>query len=239
MDAPVVAAIAVASFTGFLMNSWNRAGGPWAAGHSTEMIKTDKTPVLTLATLLVMAGIHFLPLTRELFYFSAEAVWQGQLWRLLSGHLVHADLNHLLWNGIGLGILGVMTEQHSRRAWWVAMLTGVLFVNLLLLSPFSQLAYYCGVSGVLHTLLVVVLWLEWRHSPSWRVPLVAVLALVKTLVEIHSGNAMLSNITWPPYAWSHAAGILGGVIIIGPGASLLPRLKLYPDRITHRYDHSN
>jgi hypothetical protein len=107
-----------------------------------------------------------------------------------------------------------MLERHSRGYWWASLVTGIIAVSVLLLSPFSQLENYCGLSGVLNTLLLVLIWLEWRISRSGLMIVIAIGSIAKVAVEIYLGESLLTNISWPPYAWSHAAGLAGGFIII-------------------------
>jgi membrane associated rhomboid family serine protease len=87
-------------------------------------------------------------------------------------------------------------------------------VSTLLLSPFSQLDYYCGLSGVLNTLLLAALWYEWRRTRSWLIIVITLGAVIKTLIEVSSGEALLTHIDWPPYAWSHVAGLIGGILLV-------------------------
>ncbi|MGA9573365.1 MAG: rhombosortase [Lysobacterales bacterium] len=171
-------------------------------------------PFLTSGLILVLIGIHFLVPDKSAFYFTAENIAQGELWRLVTGHLVHADLQHLGWNCLGLLVLGTLIEQYSKAAWWAAIIAGIASVDVLLFSPFSQLYYYCGLSGVLNTLLVVVLWLEWRRTRSWLVIAITLGAVAKAVIEVASGESLLTHINWPPYAWSHVAGLIGGVLVI-------------------------
>ena len=171
-------------------------------------------PVLTLGLISILVGLYFLVPDRTLLYFSADEIAGGQTWRIVSGHFTHADLQHLWWNIIGLAVLGTMLERHSRGYWWASLVTGIIAVSVLLLSPFSQLENYCGLSGVLNTLLLVLIWLEWRISRSGLMIVIAIGSIAKVAVEIYLGESLLTNISWPPYAWSHAAGLAGGVIII-------------------------
>ena len=30
----------------------------------------------------------------------------------------------------------------------------------------------------------------------------------------HAGASLLTHISWPPYAWAHAAGLAGGLIVV-------------------------
>jgi len=171
-------------------------------------------PFQTLGLILLLLGIYFLVPDRSILYFSAENIARGETWRLLTGHLVHADLQHLGWNCLGLLVLGSLIEQYSKSAWWTALFAGIAAVNALLLSPFSQLDYYCGLSGVLNSLLLVVLWFEWRRTHSWLVVFITVGAVAKTLIEVASGESLLTHIDWPPYAWSHVAGLIGGLLVV-------------------------
>jgi rhomboid family GlyGly-CTERM serine protease len=145
-------------------------------------------PILTLGFLLITAGLHWFLQDKSLFYFSARDIVAGEIWRVVTGHFMHADMEHLLWNCLGLAVLGTLIEIRSRRLLWAALVAGMVCVSILLLSPFSQLEYYCGLSGVLNALLLVALWQEWR--------------------------SLLTHISWPPYAWSHVAGLFGGSITI-------------------------
>ena len=143
-----------------------------------------RIPVLTLGITMVLIGLHCLVPDKALLYFSAEQIFNGQVWRLISGHLMHADLQHLLWNCLGLVVLGSLLEYRSRPALIASLLVGALCVNALLLTPFSRLVYYCGLSGVLNTLLLVALWIEWRQTRSWMIILMACGCLAKVAFEV-------------------------------------------------------
>ena len=175
---------------------------------------THRFPVATFAILLAIAGMYWMAPDRTPLYFSAADIARGEIWRLLTGHFAHADPEHLLWNGLGLAILGVLIERRSAVLLWIALGVGIVAVNILLLSPFSQLTYYCGLSGTLNSLLVVVLWLEWRASKSYWVAAIAFACVLKVVVEITLETSIVTNISWPPYAWSHAAGLLGGFLVM-------------------------
>jgi hypothetical protein len=40
---------------------------------------------------------------------------------------------------------------------------------------------------------------------------VAASCLLKVVVEIALGDSLFTRISWPPYAWSHLAGMVAGV----------------------------
>ena len=132
-------------------------------------MNTRTFPTFTASLLAGLGLIHALLPAKDVFYFGATEIAQGQAWRLVTGHLVHADWSHLLWNALGLVVLGWLIEHRSRRLLLAALAAGISTVSLLLLSPLSSLDYYCGLSGVLNSLLAVALWLEWRSCRScWR-----------------------------------------------------------------------
>lgn len=175
---------------------------------------TRRFPIVTPAVLLAVIGLYWMVPDRTPFYFSSADIAQGEIWRLLTGHFSHADPEHLLWNGLGFMVLGVMIERRSVAALWISLGAGIVAVDILLLSPFSQLKYYCGLSGMLNSLLVVVLWLEWQASRSYWVAVVALGCVLKVVIEIYLETSIVTNISWPPYAWSHAAGLLGGLLAV-------------------------
>jgi len=173
-----------------------------------------RIPILTMSLVTTLISLYWLVTDKTRLYFSAADIFQGEFWRLVSGHFMHADLQHLLWNCLGLAVLGTLLEYRSRRVLWAALGAGIVFVSALLLTPFSQLEYYCGLSGVLNTLLLVALWLEWKSTRSLLIIVLTLGITLKTLIEVSQGVSLLTHISWPPYAWSHVAGLIAGVCII-------------------------
>jgi rhomboid family GlyGly-CTERM serine protease len=163
---------------------------------------------------MALMGLYWLVPDKTVLYFNAADIVRGETWRIVTGHFMHADLEHLLWNGLGLAVLGMLIEQRSRMMLWVALGVGVFSVSALLLSPFSQLEYYCGLSGVLNTLLLIALWLEWQATRSWLIIAIAGGSVAKVLIEVALGASIMTHISWPPYAWSHVAGLIGGLILV-------------------------
>jgi rhomboid family GlyGly-CTERM serine protease len=180
---------------------------------------TRRLPILTISLLMALIGLHWLVPDKTVLYFNAADITRGETWRIVTGHFMHADVEHLLWNCLGLAVLGMLIEQRSWRMWWVALGVGVVSVSALLLSPFSQLEYYCGLSGVLNTLLLIALWLEWQATRSWLIMVIAGGSVAKAVIEVSLGASIMTHISWPPYTWSHVAGLIGGLILVWGQAS--------------------
>jgi len=180
-------------------------------------------PLLTAACMALLAGLYLLFPGPEWLAYNANAVSDGQVWRLITAHFVHADTAHLAWNGLALAVLGALIERQARALLFGALATGVVFVSALLISPWSSLMQYCGLSGVLNSLLVLALFLEWRRGGGLPVLLVALGSVGKLAWELAHGSSLLTQISWPPYPAAHAAGMAGGVaLLIGYGFRRAP-----------------
>lgn len=147
-------------------------------------------------------------------YFDYDRVIAGEYWRLITGHWLHGDAEHLLWNVAGLVILASIIERRSCRLLLASIAIGMLSVDMLLLSAASSVQYYIGLSGMLNTLMAVVLAIYWYETQSPIVILVALLCVGKIVVEMSSGHAIFTDTSWPSYAIAHLAGFLGASFLL-------------------------
>lgn len=92
---------------------------------------------------------------RELLIYDRGRIQSGEFWRLLTGHFLHTNLNHLLLNCAAVAVLWVLHSDYYRALGYLllvvllALLTGV---GLLFFSP--SVSWYVGLSGVLHGLII-------------------------------------------------------------------------------------
>lgn len=119
--------------------------------------------LLVPACIIQLAG----PGAAHWLRYEREAIAAGQLWRLISGHLVHLGWLHLALNGIALWVIvagfgGANQPRPLRMS--VALFSLMLGVSLGLFFSNPALDWYVGLSGVLHGLLVLAAfwWLELR-----------------------------------------------------------------------------
>jgi membrane associated rhomboid family serine protease len=62
--------------------------------------------------------------------YQRDAVLQGEYWRLVTGHLVHGSLQHLILNTAGLGLIAALfPRDYSWRAWLLVALFSVLAID--------------------------------------------------------------------------------------------------------------
>ncbi len=88
---------------------------------------------------------------RELGRYDRQAIEGGEYWRLLTGHLVHLGFGHLWPNLAALAVIGALFDDVFRSAdWWrvSAASAAAIDLGLYLLDP--GVAWYVGLSGVLH-----------------------------------------------------------------------------------------
>lgn len=146
--------------------------------------------------------------------FDRGAIAAGEGWRLVSAHWVHSDTAHLGWNLVALLILGGIVEYFDRRVLLGALLTGTLAVDAAIWALLPGMSHYCGLSGVLNTLLIGAVATIWRHSRSPLPLVVGVLALVKILVEGTAGHALLTDTAWDSVPHAHLAGWIAGLWLV-------------------------
>jgi rhomboid family GlyGly-CTERM serine protease len=178
-------------------------------------------PWLTATWLAIAIGLWWLsgPAPAGLV-FDRAAIGQGEWWRWITGHWVHASSRHALWDVAALGLIGWSMERSARERHLVrlkmvlAAATGMLAVNVCLWWCLPQLDRYCGLSGMLNTLFVVALAGLWRER---RHPVIAIIALalpLKLAMEIATGQSMFVDMHWASVPETHVAGCAGGVFLL-------------------------
>lgn len=106
--------------------------------------------ILIVATLLLFGG----DTVREWLRFEREAIGHGELWRLVTGHLVHLGWSHFALDAVGLVLVWYLVGDAFKGVGWAgialasvcAMDAGFWFIN-------PELRWYVGLSGVLHGIL--------------------------------------------------------------------------------------
>lgn len=173
-------------------------------------------PWLTGLWLAIAIGLWvLLGAVPEALVFDRAAIASGEGWRWITGHLVHSDGQHALWDIGALAIIGCVMESHGRLRMAIAAGAGMLAVNACLWWCLPELDRYCGLSGMLNTMFVVALADLWRQ---YRHPVFALAALVlclKLVAEITAEESLLLNTLWPSVPLTHVAGCLGGLFLVG------------------------
>lgn len=121
--------------------------------------------MLIVATLLLFGG----DTAREWLRFDRDAIGHGELWRLVSGHLVHLGWSHFALDAVGLVLVWYLVGDALKSAGWALIAVAsvcAIDAGLWFLNP--ELHWYVGLSGVLHGILAagIVLSLQ-RPQIEW------------------------------------------------------------------------
>lgn len=110
------------------------------------LVRCWRVPMALGALLIALQAAGW----RDALEYRRAAVLRGQVWRLLTGNLVHLGWAHLARDVAGLFLIwGLLGRSMDERSWaWVALASG-LAVGLGLLAFSPNIAWYVGISGVL------------------------------------------------------------------------------------------
>jgi rhomboid family GlyGly-CTERM serine protease len=110
--------------------------------------------------------------------YERNALLDGQIWRALTGHLVHLSWSHLAFN-MFLGALAAAIFGRELR--WQAALLCALGVTAGLFLGSIRVTWYAGLSGVMYGLLVYGALCASRQRRLWLV--VAGLLVAKLILD--------------------------------------------------------
>jgi rhomboid family GlyGly-CTERM serine protease len=109
---------------------------------------------LLLILLLLGAVLGLGDSVNALLRYDRSAIGAGGWWRLLTAHIVHLDLQHLILNELGLVLVwSLFAQDYDAVEWCAIVCTGALAISsgLWWLSP--RVSWYVGASGLLHTVM--------------------------------------------------------------------------------------
>ena len=110
--------------------------------------------VLGICTIAALFGDY----ARDLLRYEDGLIAQHDYWRLISAHFVHLGWSHFALNMIGFLALWVIYGGVFSAKFWLGILIVSAFgISFCFLQFDPSLSWYVGLSGVLHTILSVVL----------------------------------------------------------------------------------
>ena len=146
--------------------------------------------IVLIAVVIQLSGI-----LQSALQFDRQAVAAGQLWRLLTCHLVHCGWSHLLADMFGFATLWWLACRRPRPVPWLALASAVLIgLSLCLLAPDIQI--YRGMSGVNFALFGYLLVIRLRTDSRllrWVSLICLGLLIVEVVHELITGRAMTAN----------------------------------------------
>ena len=166
-----------------------------------------------LLTVLALAAYQVPGAAPEFWVFDRTAIGRGELWRLVTGHWVHGDTEHALWDIGALALLGLVFEARLQGQLWLVLAVGTLGIDSWLWWSHTTLHYYCGLSGVLNSLLAMGLVQLWRDTRHPAVLITGVGAAAKICIEMMGKQSLLTQTAWPSVPEVHAVGFLCGLVL--------------------------
>ncbi|GGP58176.1 rhombosortase [Shewanella saliphila] len=157
----------------------------------------------------------FLPID-QYFSYRYDDIAHGQVWRLLTGNLLHTNLWHLLMNLAGFWVIVFLHEVHYKRHPEKLVL---LFLCLCLLEGiglylfYPNLKAYVGLSGMLHGLFAFGAMMDIRKGyMSGYLLLIGVIAKVAYEQYFGASTSITELIAARVATESHLVGLICGLL---------------------------
>ena len=178
----------------------------------TEEILEPKKPYVTIGIIVALCLIYFYIASTNndslAYYFGVQRdfIRSGEIYRLLTGTLIHIDLLHLLCNAYALFIIGNMVEGYYGKVkfsiiYLVSALTGSL-LSIAMSNSFS-----IGASGAIFGLLGSLLYFGYHYRVYFGS---VILKRIIPVIIINLGiGFMLTSID----NFAHIGGLIGGFLI--------------------------
>lgn len=177
--------------------------------------RVSRLPWLACSIAILATALWFAlgPVPHALVY-DRVAIADGELWRLVTGHLVHCDARHAL-SDIGALLLVASLIEWQRRARLIfGLAAGFVAVNVMLWFAMPTLERYCGLSGILNSLIVLALADSWAGHRHPLILAAAGMLMTKLGLEIVMGQSLFIFSQWPGVPLAHIAGCVGGLIVV-------------------------
>ncbi|MCH9651500.1 MAG: rhombosortase [Deltaproteobacteria bacterium] len=216
-------------------------GPPRAAPAGTESASSLPFGPFSFGSFLFFGALAFLALAFSLpallfgrravlgLIYQRGGIGSGEVWRLLTGHGVHLEVTHLVWNLVALGVVALLFGSRFSSLQWtgIALVTAMgCGLGLWFLSP--QVIAMVGLSGLLHGLLAAgaLGTAAAGRATGWfaLALLVAKLALEQGGLSLPGAAVSSAEIAVEAHLYGAISGFLvGGALVFRPPGSPSPQ----------------
>ena len=167
-----------------------------------------------LATLLLcgVAGVVFaVPALQAQLIYNRAAIDEGEIWRLVTGNLVHLSPSHFLYDVAALFLVGALTEIRGYRYFTMLCLVSAAFVGATLYISKPEIVVFGGLSGIVAGAVTFLCLNGLNEGGAWRrLSLVVLICLgIKIAIEIALGGSLVlpaASQDFVPVPLGHLAG---------------------------------
>ncbi|WP_051275273.1 rhombosortase [Aestuariibacter salexigens] len=150
-----------------------------------------------------------------IFIYERPEIANWQLWRLITGNLLHSNLNHLLLNLLGLVLLWALHGDYYTTRRYMFIFTCCAIATTLGLYLFNPGIYwYVGLSGALHGIFVwgAVVDIQHKLTSGWL--LLLGVAIKIGYEQMYGASAVLAEWIAASVATdAHLYGAVGGLMV--------------------------
>jgi len=158
-----------------------------------------------------------LPGAADFLVYDRAAVASGELWRLVTGNLVHFSVAHLLNNLAVLAPVVWLVETRYRRDASLLFLSAASAIGLALLIGEPRILQFGGASGISLAFLVYGCLRGLHEDDRWRFFCMALLAIIGAKFAAESAGWQFhdwqANADFIPVMLSHVVGAAAGTAV--------------------------
>ena len=183
----------------------------------SEIAQRPCTIIIALLAVILSLGGGSGALAPSL-QLTRDSLIEGRLWTILTGPLLHVSFRHLLFDVLGLLVVGWIFEPMLKRGMiWIVIAINIA-VAIAAFAIYPGLQSYCGLSALDQGLLAagaVALAMNRNARPALIIAGVLALKWIGELVFAQSSLGLISTdpaLYGTPVPWCHAiGGIAGGL----------------------------
>ena len=185
-----------------------------AEAHLTAI----RFPVLALVICASAILIFNSPELQTLLIYDRAAIAHGELWRLVTGNLVHLSTTHLAYNVAAFLIAGTIIEIRGYRLFTTLCISAAMLIGIILFVVEPAMYFYAGLSGIVTATVTYLCLHGLSEKGAWRWLCAAMLVglTAKIGVELILGKSFLLAVSteeFMPVPLSHLIGAVTAILL--------------------------
>lgn len=178
----------------------------------------SRTPIYTIGVIALCVASSKVNALASLFVYDREAIFRGEIWRLITSHFVHFGDMHLIYNIVVFGIIGWIIEYKGHKNFKSLCLLMACSISAILMVFKPDMIYFGGLSGIVCGSILYCSLLCLREQSPWRtISIFSIIFLfVKISMETYNSGSLLpywGTQDFVPVPLSHITGSLTAIIL--------------------------